>query len=509
MYKPVTLSLFSLLFFFKSFSQVLYKAVQYFPGANYQTRSDFIVFKNKLFYFTFGSVTTTSFEIASFDKSGVWTKFPHSSYFEMYDRPAIVGDTLYFAASNGPEYELYKFDGVNPISLAKDILPGPASSMPKNLISLSGRLYFEAYTPSTGRELYEYNPLTGVARVIADTRTGSSDGYATGLVVYNNQLFYVARDNNDKYQIYRYEPSTGSIVKCTNNTGIYSFGNLSVLNGKLYFIHFDNVLVGNTGHQFYTVDSNNVVTKVTNINYSLIGSPGIGARAWFGGDSHGYGILNNNLFFVLSDGNLGQDLYGYNLTTDVLYKVHHMNNMPTGYPLNSGYSFIEYKGKLYFNGDDSTHGVEFWEFDGTNTPKLISDSNPGLGNFNPYCMINYDDKIFFSAQQTTGVFELHVFGDTAKSVVVNNRVGKSENVKIYPMPVFDNVTIEFESQALTSCKISIVDNLGRIVHVSEYNLQHSPKKLIVPLKELFSGTYCLIVTDRQGQQLANKVFIKY
>ncbi|HLO71925.1 MAG TPA: T9SS type A sorting domain-containing protein [Flavipsychrobacter sp.] len=509
MYKVITVSLFCLLYYISSFSQILYKAINHYPGANYQTCSDLIVFKDKLFYMTFSSTNPNSREIASFDKSGIWTKFPHSSYFNGYGRPAIVGDTLYFSGSNGSDYELYKFDGVNPISLASDILPGPVSSEPKNIISLSGRLFFEAYKPPTGRELYEYNPVTGIARLIADTRTGSSDGYARGLVVYNSCLFYVARDNDDKYQIYRYEPSTGIVLKCTNNTGIYSPGNLSVLNGKLYFIYFDNVLVGNNGYQFYTIDSNNIVKKVTSINYSFIGPPGISAKARYGGDSHGYGILNNNLYFVLSDGNLGQDLYGYNLTTDVLYKVYHMNNLPTGYPLNSGYSFIEYKGKLYFNGDDSTHGIEFWEFDGSAPPKLISDSNPGLGNFNPYCMINYDDKIFFSAQQTTGVFELHVFGDTTKSVVVSNSINKNANVKVYPVPILNNVTIEFESHSVTDCKISIVDNVGKIVHASEHRLPQTANMIVVPLNELPSGTYSIIITDKQGQLIANKMLMKY
>ena len=86
----------------------------------------------------------------------------------------------------------------------------------------------------------------------------------------------------------------------------------------------------------------------------------------------------------------------------------------------SPYDFIEFNGKLYFSADDGENGRELWVSDGTSEgTELVADINPGSdGNYNydsdPSNFIEFNGKLYFSADDGENGRELWVSDGTSE-----------------------------------------------------------------------------------------------
>ena len=75
-----------------------------------------------------------------------------------------VNGILCFSALSSSGIELWRSDGTEEGTYsAGDIYPGPDYSSPSDLTNVDGTLYFVAYTPQYGRELYKYIPTSSSA----------------------------------------------------------------------------------------------------------------------------------------------------------------------------------------------------------------------------------------------------------------------------------------------------------------------------------------------------------
>ena len=77
---------------------------------------------------------------------------------------------LYFAANDGTNgSEVWRTDGTVPgTTMLNQICPGSCSSAPEKFYQNGNTLYFMAYEPSTGRELYKLDLPTGISTVTND-----------------------------------------------------------------------------------------------------------------------------------------------------------------------------------------------------------------------------------------------------------------------------------------------------------------------------------------------------
>src|SRR5207247_5634149 len=76
----------------------------------------------------------------------------------------------------------------------------------------------------------------------------------------------------------------------------------------------------------------------------------------------------------------------------------------------------EYKGVLYFPGEESTHGRELWKCDGTNVT-FVTDIYPGSSGSSPYALKVFNGLLYFYAADASG-FGLWKFDGTNASRVV-------------------------------------------------------------------------------------------
>ena len=84
-------------------------------------------------------------------------------------------------------------------------------------------------------------------------------------------------------------------------------------------------------------------------------------------------------------------------------------------------SLIEFNDKLYFSADDGENGRELFVSDGTaEGTQLVVDLRPGEGNYgyiygsNPYNLVEFNDKLYFSADDGESGRELFVSDGTAE-----------------------------------------------------------------------------------------------
>ena len=134
----------------------------------------------------------------------------------------------------------------------------------------------------------------------------------------------------------------------------------------------------------------------------------------------GFIEFNDKLYFDASDGENGSELWvsdGTSEGTNLVIDINSSNNPGGGgsYPSD----FIEFNDKLYFSANDREIGSELWVSDGTSegTNLVIdinSSNNPGGGGSYPSDFIEFNDKLYFSARDRETGGELWVSDGTAE-----------------------------------------------------------------------------------------------
>jgi ELWxxDGT repeat protein len=212
--------------------------------------------------------------------------------------------SLYFNGNNQPGTgsELLRLVGNNAAVAVTDIYPNNGSS-PENFAVLGSELYFSAYEPAHGRELWKYNATTGDATLVADINpaAGQSSNPA-GLTVFNNVLYFAADNGVIGSELYKFDPATqsASLVQNINPRAIDPGGDPVHESWPANFLVFDNALYfsaddGTHGRELWRFDGD-TAALVTDLYPGPVGSEP-GELITF----------NNQLLFSANDGQFGSE----------------------------------------------------------------------------------------------------------------------------------------------------------------------------------------------------------
>jgi ELWxxDGT repeat protein len=409
---------------------------------------------NGTLYFSQQGATTT--ELWKSNGSTVSKVADLPSYFSFISGFTNVGGILYFNlgdsdASTGSE--LWKSDGTAAgTMLVRDVVPGTASSNPRELTAFNNKLYFIAASENAFRteELWSSDGTPeGTVSLELDPRTVGAD--ISSPLMYNGNLYFAANDGLLGKELWTSDGTAAGtqLIKDVNTGGPGSeIKELIEMGGNLYFFAYDNT----NGFGLWKSNGSGAGTTLVRSLLEYSNSPIISAgnRIYFNSYSSTAGwelwssdgtaagtallrninpgaadsdpglvknaVLGNTFFFTAFDPSNGRELWKTNGTTAGTSLVRNINPGAEGSDPNG---LIVFNGALYFAAYDPTYGSELWKTDGTTTTR-VKNINPGAAGSNPQSFAIFQGSLYFTAADATGWQLWKTDGSTAGTTRVTS-----------------------------------------------------------------------------------------
>lgn len=305
-----------------------------------------------------------------------------------------------------------------------DLNPGSAGSYPSNMAVFGNALYFSAYTFNTGRELWRYDGGTvTLATNINDTADDiggglleGNDSAPYGLTIFNGALYFSAFDPRRGGELWRYDgtnavrvadinPDANDTIKFNPNSSWPV--ELTVFSNALYFSADNGSVLPN--YELWKYNDTSVVL-VTNIHANI-------------GSNHssypnGLTVFNGALYFMADDGTNGFELWKHNGVNTLL-----LTNINPGGPINSSFPkfFTAFNNELYFQAFHDSYGFELWKTDGTSA-SLVTDLDPGTNSSSPEFLTVFKNALYFRANDGVQGSELWKYDGVSATLVSNINV---------------------------------------------------------------------------------------
>jgi ELWxxDGT repeat protein len=316
---------------------------------------------------------------------------------------------------------------------------------PSEAISFNGKLFFSAYDPQYGRELWCTDGTKAGTFLVYDIYPGSgsglSDNWELTATVFNGHLYFCAEDTFHGKEIWRTDgTSSGTALFSDLYPGNASsnIGQFTVVDSLMYFTTYISSSIlwrtNGTPQGTYSLKSFMIATNLT---------------AW-----------NGRLYFAADDNNNGQELWRSNGTSGGTFLLKDLNGaVGASLPCN----FHATPSALYFMANTAS-GWELWKTNGTNSgTQQVVDINPGPANgvMNAYgtaAMANLGDTLFFRARNNSGIYQLFLTDGTAAGTLqlTNHPTGLDEdgfipvsNGKVYVAGFTDSLWWEWDAVAGT------------------------------------------------------------
>ncbi len=307
---------------------------------------------------------------------------------------------LYFISRDSNGNELWKTNGTPAgTTLVKDIYAGTTSSYPADLTYFKNKLYFNAASKKAGTELWQSYGTAGSTSQVAEINQvassssgpnyygGSASGNVAGSAIGNTLYFnaYRPETGNELYQSDGTGP--GTVLKSdlvAGENGSYPM-NFTKKHGAVYFIASVVDSVNNYSYTIFKTDSAGNTTPKTFLSKGFIIS---------------YDVADNGLvYYILYSFLTGKyelwrgdgTLPGNFMLTDKLASF------------NYTYTVKTLGNKAFFSAADE-NGTELWSSNGTIAgTKIVRDINTGSNSGNPYSLYVYKNNIYFGADNGAGI----------------------------------------------------------------------------------------------------------
>jgi ELWxxDGT repeat protein len=346
-----------------------------------------------------------------------------------------VNGIVFFSAGDVTHgYELWRSDGTaGGTRLVKDIAPEIVSfpftfirsSNPKNLVNVTGTLYFSANDATHGYELWKSDGTDAGTTLVQDIQPGPGNSGPQALTNVGGTLFFSANDGTTGYELWKSDgTAAGTVLVKDINPGSRSSAlrYLTNVNGTLFFSAND----GTHGTELWKSDGTAGGTVLVEDLF-----PGIGSSS---------PVLINvggELFFSANDGTFGTNLWTSDGTASGTVRLNDPNSKP-----NAGSSpgrFIEFEGTTFFRANDATHGFELWKTDGTTAgTELGKDPVPGDSSFFVQPLTNVNGTFFFETNDGTHGYELwKTDGTEAGTVLIKSIVHSGDMANVNGTLFFD------------------------------------------------------------------------
>ena len=343
---------------------------------------------------------------------------PESSYpAHLFFASDTANGTLFFSAHDGThEEELWKSDGtVAGTVLVKDIndgFLGSGSSSPQWFADVNGIVYFRAFRPASGHELWRTDGTEGGTWMVSDIRPGGGSSFPEFLTNVNGTLFFSATHDDYGRSLWKSDGTAEGTVlvwdPATTSENVH-FGNFINVGGTLFFTADDGS--GNNVELWKSDSTTEGTVLVRDINPSGQSLPRYLTN------------INGTLYFVANDGTHGDELWKSNGTEEGTVLVADIN------PASADVRYLtNVNGMLFFSAIHPTYGRELWMSDGTAVGTVVvADINSGA-NSDPRYLANVNGTLFFRASR--GSSDGHELFRTAIATTLTITSGNNQSTTV-------------------------------------------------------------------------------
>ncbi|MEO7490497.1 MAG: ELWxxDGT repeat protein, partial [Ferruginibacter sp.] len=362
----------------------------------------------------------TAQKISLVDINKIKSSNPYNYQTDYSAEFAVLNGKFYFNADDGIHgAELFTSDGTaDGTHLVKDINPGEASSLPINITTSGGKLYFLTINNATYSSTLWVSDGTEVGTVPVANLPTASAGSFSNLTDVSGSLFftyYYYTGNGSFIELYKTDASGKNAVLVKSVNG-YIQETVS-LNGRLFYSLWDYMDNNSTGMELYSSDGTAAGTGlVADIN----------TNPYAGSNPVHLTPLNGLLYFAADDGT-GNQLWASDGTPTGTYKVKNSNHILLATDGNTGANLlapanntIYLQGKV-FDGANSSTGFELCKFNTADPAAeitLVKDIAPGSTGSMPGAFTNVQGTVFFTAFANGRLCQLWKTNGTAEGTVL-------------------------------------------------------------------------------------------
>lgn len=294
---------------------------------------------------------------------------------------------------------------------------------PFQIYPFTNELYFFARNSSNAFKLFRYNPTSNTILQLSNSRNDQtlSDALNNGLfqiIEYNSELALSLHNQNGNIKLHRYLRASNTLEQIANTNNDQASGDLAdrfaIYNSKLYFranipttgrskaFVYDSAGAGSVRHLTNTKNSTSV-----NDTWSAPFASGGALYFW----AYGEGETLNYKLFKYVDSPVESLVRISNTSGD-----NTLRDSPFGASEGSG-NTIAYNNRIFFQGRNPSAVSKLFRYNDP-TGEVIQISNTSGSALAPdfstsaNSMIVYNNKLFFSGLNSSGVSKLHVYDDT-------------------------------------------------------------------------------------------------
>lgn len=398
---------------------------------------------------------------------------------------AFMNGRYYFTSDNGyTGQELYMYDGTNAPSIVFDPNFNSDSSMPDNYTVLNNKLYYTAITSGEGRELWEYDGTNSPAR-LTDINTGPTNSITGQVISFAGRIFFVCNTPQYGSELWSYNPLTNTPaleVDIDSGAATSNPANLTVIGNKLYF----SATTFMHGRELYVHDGVNPAQRLTDISAD-------GLSSLSPVNSNAFTLYKGKIYFNGKDTSGQGHLWAYDPSNNNVSLVYKVN--PNGDA--SPREFVVYNNSLFFTANDGTNGFELYAYDGTNPPAIIGDLCPGPNSSLPSELTPIGNELYFVANNCNNS-GIDLFSYNHQRAGIRNVLFDAD-VDVYPNPADKDMHIDIVLKRDERLRIHISDVTGKTIYDGGILPYYKGKNTtIISMNSLPAGTYIYNITNQHG-----------
>ena len=337
---------------------------------------------------------------------------------------------------------------------------------------------FAATDGINGAELWSSDGTESGTVLVKDINTTASTGSSPSVidnlgpirsVVLNGFVYFSATDATHGTELWKSDGTEAGtvLIKDINTTASSNPNQFTLFNNAIYFSADDgingNELWKTDGTESGTVLVPGIDLAMTSsatplaassnvLFFNVSNSYTVKAELWttdgtttglvkeIGGNINWPVVLNNTLYFQGTDTTSGIELWLSNGTpsgTTIIKDINPGTNDSTPIHL------VAFNNKIYFQANDGTNGYELWVSDGTSVgTTMVENLAAGSASSDPKDMIVFGSKLYFSANNLTNGKELFVLNETGTTIELVKDINTTPNISEWSQP--DNF-IEFNN----------------------------------------------------------------